>query len=222
MQILIFIIFSLLIYFLVFSKSYYRTEKYKNNNLNKKVNPCTDFLSDKEYLIHMIPHHQVAIDMCKLMIPISKSKTMQNIYRNIIFNQNIEILLMNQVLNDIPILSGEFETGIRDTEFKTSLSYDKKSVPENYYCDPLFFKPDDHSNHMQHMNNTDKSFLEHMIPHHQVAVVMSNRLLKYTNNTHMIRICYEIITAQRYEILKMNYLLDEMKQKNIEFLPDYY
>ena len=38
----------------------------------------------------------------------------------------------------------------------------------------------------------------------------------------MIRICYEIITAQRYEILKMNYLLDEMNQKNLEFLPDYY
>ena len=89
-------------------------------------------------------------------------------------------------------------------------------------CDPLFFKPDDHSEHMHHMKHTDKSFLEHMIPHHQVAVVMSNRLLKYTNNTHMIRICYEIITAQRYEILKMNYLLDEMNQKNLEFLPDYY
>ena len=34
----------------------------------------------------MIPHHQLAIDMCKLMIP-TKSKTMQNIYRTIIFNQ---------------------------------------------------------------------------------------------------------------------------------------
>ena len=41
--------------------------------------PCNDFLSDNDYLIHMIPHHQVAIDMCKLMIPISKSRTIQHI-----------------------------------------------------------------------------------------------------------------------------------------------
>ena len=68
-------------------------------------------LSDKDYLIHMIPHHQAAIDMCNLMIPITKSKTMQNIYRTIIFNQNIEILLMKQVLNYTIML--EFETSFK-------------------------------------------------------------------------------------------------------------
>ena len=52
---------------------------YKKNGVN---NPCIDFLSNKDYLVHMIPHHQVAIDMCELMIPISKSKTILNIYRN--------------------------------------------------------------------------------------------------------------------------------------------
>ena len=31
--------------------------------MNKKSNPCTDNLTDEEYLTHMIPHHQVAIDM---------------------------------------------------------------------------------------------------------------------------------------------------------------
>ena len=30
------------------------------------ANPCTDKLTDKEYLEHMIPHHQVAIDMSHL------------------------------------------------------------------------------------------------------------------------------------------------------------
>ena len=75
---------------------------------------------------------------------------------------------------------------------------------------------------MKHMKHTDKSFLEHMIPHHQVAIVMSNRLLKHTNNTHMIRICYEIITAQRSEILQMNYILEYMNNNKIDFLPNYY
>jgi len=185
-------------------------------------NPCTDFLSNKDYLVHMIPHHQVAIDMCNLMIPLSKSKTIQNIYRTIIFNQNIEIMLMNQVLKNIPNVSNNYNVIYRDNKFLTSLSYNKKSYPKNYYCDPLFFKPNDHSAHMNHMKHTDKSFLEHMIPHHQVAIVMSERLLKHTNNTHMIRLCYEIITAQRGEILEMNYLLDYLNKNKIDFLPNYY
>jgi hypothetical protein len=192
---------------------------YKKNGVN---NPCIDFLSNKDYLVHMIPHHQVAIDMCELMIPISKSKTILNIYRNTIFNQKIEIMLMKNVLKNIPNVSNNYNVIFRDTKFLTSIGYDNKSKPKDYYCDPLFFKPNDHSNHMKHMIHTDKSFLEHMIPHHQVAIVMSERLLKHTNNTHMIRLCYEIITAQRGEILQMNYILDYLNKNKIEFLPNYY
>ena len=217
MVILILVIIIFLLYVGVFKKETFTPKK---NNIAK--DPCTDFLSDKDYLIHMIPHHQVAIDMCKMMIPLSKSKTIQNIYRTIMWNQKIEILLMKQVKTDIPMLSGEIITTHRDTKFETSLSYDKKSIPKDYYCDPLFFKPNDHSAHMNHMKHNDKSFLEHMIPHHQVAIVMSNRLLQHTNNTHMIRICYEIITAQRSEILKMNYILDYLNKNKLVFLPEYY
>tara|TARA_B110001450_G_scaffold237038_1_gene242972 strand:+ start:797 stop:1414 length:618 start_codon:yes stop_codon:yes gene_type:complete len=198
-----------------------------DNNINqlymkKDTNPCTDFLSNKDYLEHMIPHHQVAIDMCNLMKPISKSKSLHYIYKIIIFNQNIEIFLMKNVVKSIPSVSNEYNILYRDSKFKTSLSFDKKSIPKDYYCDPLFFKPNDHSAHMNHMKHTDKSFLNHMIPHHQVAIVMSERLLKHTNNTHMIRICYEIITSQRAEILKMNQLLDYLTKNKIEFLPNYY
>lgn len=31
------------------------------------TNPCTDSLTDIQYLEHMIPHHQVAIDMSNLL-----------------------------------------------------------------------------------------------------------------------------------------------------------
>ena len=191
-------------------------EKFNNNN------PCTDFLSNKDYLVHMIPHHQVAIDMCNLMLNISKSKTIQHIYRTIIYNQKIEIRLMEYVVKNIPVLSDKSKTIYRDSNFFTSISDNTKSKPTNSYCDPLFFKPNNHSEHMKHMKHTDKSFLEHMIPHHQVAIIMSNRLLKHTNNTHMIRICYDIITSQRAEILKMNNILDYMITNKIDFLPNYY
>ena len=62
------LILCLFIIFFIKNKEYFQ------------INPCTDYLSEDNYLIHMIPHHQVAIDMCNLMIPISKSKTIQKSY----------------------------------------------------------------------------------------------------------------------------------------------
>ena len=75
-------------------------------------------------------------------------------------------------------------------------------------CNPLFFKPDDHSKHMEHMKVTSQSYLEHMIPHHQVAIDMSKRLLLHTNNTYLISFCRELIIKQQGEIYYMNNLLE--------------
>ena len=36
--------------------------------MSQEKNPCSDFLTDTEYLEHMIPHHQVAIDMSKRLL----------------------------------------------------------------------------------------------------------------------------------------------------------
>ena len=74
-------------------------------------------------------------------------------------------------------------------------------------CDPLFFKPNDHSAHMKGMEITEKSYLEHMIPHHQVAVDMSKRLLLHTNNSYLLDFCRKLIIDQQGEIFYMNSLL---------------
>ena len=58
------------------------------------------------------------------------------------------------------------------------------------------------------MKLTDKSYLEHMIPHHQVAIDMCYRLLKHTKNNFLIGLCYDIIREQEYEIMVMNELLE--------------
>jgi len=63
---------------------------------------------------------------------------------------------------------------------------------------------------MKHMNHSYKVFLEHMIPHHQVAVDMSNRLLLHTRNIHMVDLSTTIIREQQSEILKMNQMLQNM------------
>ena len=58
---------------------------------------------------------------------------------------------------------------------------------------------------------SDKEYLEHMIPHHQVAVDMSKRLLEHTRNDFMITFAYRIIRSQQEEISYMNNLLANTK-----------
>ena len=54
---------------------------------------------------------------------------------------------------------------------------------------------------------TDIEYLEHMIPHHQVAIDMSKRLLMHTKHTYLIHFCNKLIIDQQYEIYFMNNLL---------------
>ena len=71
------------------------------------------------------------------------------------------------------------------------------------YCDPHFFNPEEHMKHMSHMKLTDAIYIEHMIPHHQVAVDMSKKLLKNTKNDFMIYLAYRIIRSQESEIIML-------------------
>ena len=57
------------------------------------------------------------------------------------------------------------------------------------------------------MKLTDKSYLEHMIPHHQVAIDMSHRLLLHTNNSYLLYFSRKLIADQKNEIYLMNNLL---------------
>jgi uncharacterized protein (DUF305 family) len=47
-----------------------------------------------------------------------------------------------------------------------------------------------------------------MIPHHQVAVDMSKKLLETTRNDFIIDLAYKIIHNQQLEIAKLYYLLN--------------
>jgi uncharacterized protein (DUF305 family) len=46
-----------------------------------------------------------------------------------------------------------------------------------------------------------------MIPHHQVAVDMSKKILKTTKNDFVIDLAYNIIHSQQLEIFNLHYLL---------------
>ena len=71
------------------------------------------------------------------------------------------------------------------------------------------------------MEINEKNYLEHMIPHHQVAIDMSKRLLLHTNHSYLIDFCRKLILDQQYEILSMNDLLNNTYIHESELLKNH-
>lgn len=171
-------------------------------------NPCSPYLSDRDYLLHMIPHHQVAIDVSNDLSAITKNPVMIKVIRELIWTQTREIQMMEDVLKNLPanisdpnfVMSKQYQTTIFD--------FVDEATDLDAECKMEFFNPEIHKQHMSHMDLNDKTYLEHMIPHHQVAVDMSKRLLKYSNNDFMIHFAYRIIRSQQNEINLMHQLLN--------------
>ena len=170
-------------------------------------NPCTDNLTDLEYLQHMIPHHQVAIDMSNLLIQKTTAPILLDLCRQIIRSQSYEIWEMTYMKTYDGKLFTEDEFINENRKTKLERFYPVLSKSKDGDCNPLFFKPNDHSKHMKNMEMTGPSYLEHMIPHHQVAIDMSKRLLLHTNNSYLLEFCKKLIIDQQGEIFLMNNLL---------------
>jgi uncharacterized protein (DUF305 family) len=61
------------------------------------VNPTGD--TDRDFLAMMIPHHQGAIDMAKVVLLHTQDRRIRNLAQSIITEQQYEINLMNGLLN---------------------------------------------------------------------------------------------------------------------------
>ena len=178
-------------------------------NLVKKE-PCSNNLTDHEYLEHMIPHHQVAVDISIELQKKTKSPIMQKILRELIWTQKYEIQLMKELLYNLPKKVSHKNRMMRDyTITNSDFMKPNKVEVTNTYCDPHFFNPEEHKKHMLKMKLTDEMYIKHMIPHHQVAVDMSKKLLLNTKNDFMINFAYRIIRSQQQEIVLLNDLLKE-------------
>jgi len=61
--------------------------------------------------------------------------------------------------------------------------------------------------HLCHGKITDDKFLEHMIPHHQMAIDMAQQVSKYSKNPAILSLARDIIWSQQNEIWVMKALL---------------
>jgi uncharacterized protein (DUF305 family) len=188
-----------------------------HNETNKKINICNKQLTDDEYINHMINHHEVAVYMSEIHLHNTKNPIILDILRNIIILQKYEINLMkdSKIINNT---NTEFndEMSNKNIKMNNSFRYTQGDFTKpnthylsNTFCDPSFF---DMSHNKNLHNMTDAMYIQHMIPHHQVAVDMSKQILKTTNNDFIIELAYKIIHNQQLEITNLYYL---SKSKNM-------
>ena len=210
MQILLIILLSIAclllpLLYLNYKEKHTQTDSIHHNG----VSPCKDNLTDKDYLAHMIPHHEVAVYMSEQLRDKTHNPIILNILRNLIRVQTYEIALMKDATtnDDMSNLNDDMSNlndAMNTTYYSTQGDFTKPNTLElsNTYCDPSFFN----ITHELH-DMTDTAYIKHMIPHHQVAVDMSKKILKTTKSDFIIYMAYRIIRAQQAEIVELENLL---------------
>lgn len=149
---------------------------------------------DAHFIEQMIPHHEDAITMAKLATVKVTHQEIKILAQNIIDSQTKEINQMkawykvwygrdlptgNQVMNVHGMISntGGMHMGMmgNDTDLDS----------------------------LKNTSTFDKAFIEEMIPHHQMAVMMASMLKGGTIRSEMKQLADNIITSQTNEIDKM-------------------
>jgi uncharacterized protein (DUF305 family) len=179
-------------------------------------NPCSEYVSDNDFLKHMIPHHQVAIDMSKEILKYTTDPSIIYLARNIRYKQTDEILFMeNILLNNIPNLSSKDNFRREEIPNQFTVWYPKKSRAKYYSCGLHHFSSKIAKMHKLKKGQvfTDKKYLDSMIFHHDVAIEMSERVIKNTKNPTIHTFANEIIKGQRYEIFLMRGYLKNSQQQ---------
>jgi uncharacterized protein (DUF305 family) len=148
---------------------------------------------DAHFIEQMIPHHEDAITMAKLAEGKAKHSEIKTLSQNIIDSQSKEIDQMRswymnwfdkevptgtQTMNQHGMMGGsDMHMGMMGNE--TDLTRLEQAI------------------------DFDKEFIEEMIPHHQMAVMMAQMLKNSTSREEMSKLADDIISAQTKEIAQM-------------------
>ena len=148
---------------------------------------------DKWFLDNMIPHHQQAVMMSRMLIMHSQRSEMKTLGNDIIQAQLQEIEQMQdwrtQWFSTQPLATHPGMMRDMTGMMKMEQSGMMKMTPGQM---PGMMKMD-----------VDLWFLDNMIPHHQGAIDMANMALKNSEHQEIITLAQSIITSQQKEITMM-------------------
>ena len=156
---------------------------------------------DAHFIEQMIPHHQDAITMAKLAQTKAHNQELKQLADNIIDSQGKEINMMKDWYKDWfnqELPSGKDVMEHHGMESGVGMHMGTTGTKEDYTS-------------LAEAENFDRAFVEHMIPHHQMAVMMANMLKEGSKKPEMKKLADDIINAQTDEIEKMRDWLKEWK-----------
>ncbi|OSB12637.1 hypothetical protein B2H97_03310 [Paraclostridium bifermentans] len=159
-------------------------------NIKHTGDPAIDFLYG------MIPHHKAAIEMSESLLKYGGENTeIKKIAENIITNQSKEIEEMKDM--------------IKRMELNPKIDEKKE---QDYFKEYNNLLNKHKNNDMSNVNSVDKAFAMEMIKHHEIAVSMSEIVLKYTDNKDVVDLAQNIIESQKAEIKQMREIINSMEK----------
>lgn len=157
---------------------------------------------DAHFIEQMVPHHEDAITMAKLAQTKAKRTEVKQLAQNIIDSQSVEINQMkdwykNWFGKDLP-------TGEEVMDMHGMMS-NKSGMHMGIRGD------ESDISRLENADDFDVAFVEHMIPHHQMAVMMASMLKNGTKRSEMKKLADDIISAQTKEIDQMRSWLQDWR-----------
>ena len=145
---------------------------------------------DQHFIEQMIPHHQGAIEMAELAQERATQPEIKTLAGSIIKSQSEEIEQMKSWYKDwygteVPEEENE-SMGMGRGMMRGGMMGNQNDIES-----------------LKNADNFDKAFIEEMIPHHQMAVMMANMLTQGTKKEEMKTLAQNIIDAQTKEVNDM-------------------
>jgi uncharacterized protein (DUF305 family) len=147
---------------------------------------------DATFIEGMIPHHEGAIEMANLALLNAKTDEVKNLSKDIITSQQAEIDEMKTWYKewfgeDVPVSSTSPSSmtmeGGHDMMHMDSMSGDMTKLEAS--------------------TEFDKDFVKQMIPHHEMAIMMAQTMLRTTSRNEMKVLAQNIIDSQTMEVEQM-------------------
>jgi uncharacterized protein (DUF305 family) len=194
-----------------------------------------DSISDKDFLELMIKHHNVAIKMSQLIQMNSNDDYILNYARRVIYNQSMEVNLMERLLKYVPNVQNEKSCNCGNSLISTKVNELYPGIFTNAKCDDSHFEnfgntpvqmtidsdyellPGKQIEGFAQVNLhdshklTDKEYVDHMVAHHKSGVELAKLVIKSTKEPKILAFAQNIVLDQEKEMFELVHLYNCIK-----------